>query len=690
MSTGANHKRTKFRCEHTLNKKVCHWNRCTSEMATWLQIVINAPTEEQWKIAMGEEAAKEALTRLAAETEASATKAAGQDRISAEACRQDGIDAGSMELDGVMMGDPGQSADGPRTMGYAPITPEIATMGNILTVGSLRVSKFMKNMITYYLEQGFEINQIQRKIDSDFSRAVQQARALGKRPNRDYYLTYMDVYNIQYKAYIEKSEKAMDPTKSAQLWMEELKAQHCFTYMDGKGSYGFATKWQISHLLKDGHTLCFDGTHEIYGKSSYLFTLIVRDQAGGFGIPVAFLLTEIQTAECLELWLKALTDFIQEQYQRTYAPKVVVMDAGSAEWNSVSNAFPNAKTFLCSFHVLAAIFKRLPKKLPASVMEEVTVTSEDGVETIKEVEVKKEELKTRVMDQLWAIVFEKDLVQAEVMLAKFKSTWGSFKDLMEYLNLQYFYEDTQKRWMVAHRQEDTYNDMNTNNSIESWHRTLKVKIDVVQAGEKSPERREELKRVQKAETFMAKWKLDNHKGSPIEQINKTTLPVPSFPAPKPSPPAKSSKASNPATPSPATPDPSCSTQDMPSFYDVKINWPARTISSCTCLFFHQNRNKCKHIALAILDIGCVEFEPPVCHAPVLGSVTAALSDEDEEEEEEVDKEDEEDCEYDEDKDEEEDAEEAKTEASPNQLKKIHLSLAGGKQTIAPIRLDCQN
>jgi hypothetical protein len=98
--------------------------------------------------------------------------------------------------------------------------------------------------------------------------------------------------------------------------------------------------------------------------------------------------------------LRALVNFIKERHCCTYAPNVVVMDAGYAEYHSVSNAFPNAKTFLCSYHVLAAIYKKLPEKLPPSIWEDVTKADEDGVETTEEVEVKKEELKKRVMEQV--------------------------------------------------------------------------------------------------------------------------------------------------------------------------------------------------------------------------------------------------------------------------------------------------
>lgn len=133
------------------------------------------------------------------------------------------------------------------------------------TVGTKRVTEFMKTMITHYLQEGFLVTQIQKKIDSDFSKAAEKAKASGKRPNRDYHLTYMDIYNIQYQAYVKNSEKSPDVTESAHLWMEELHGKGYFTYMDGNGSYGFSSPWQIKHLLKSGHTLCFDGTHEIFG-----------------------------------------------------------------------------------------------------------------------------------------------------------------------------------------------------------------------------------------------------------------------------------------------------------------------------------------------------------------------------------------------------------------------------------------
>lgn len=275
--------------------------------------------------------------------------------------------------------------------------------------------------------------------------------------------------------------------------------------------------------------------------------------------------------------------------------------------------------------------------------------------------------------------------------------------------------------MVAHRQEDYYNDINTNNLIESWHRTLKmkflrdrrhsrvdrvvyclvhhavpfymrkVKIDKVEAGEKSSERLNELCRVKQAEAFMAKWRLDENKGSPIMQIDKTTLHVPSIPVLKPL--AKSSEGSGPSSKCSISANLSSSPQGTPQFYEVKINWPARAILSCTCPYFFRNRNKCKHIALAIIDIHCVEFVPPPCYVLLPGSALKslpALDGEEEEEDADYQEEEEEDGDEDVEEDDGGSEEEEKAQESDSvqrQLARICLDLESKRHEITKAQAD---
>ena len=202
--------------------------------------------------------------------------------------------------------------------------------------------------------------------------------------------------------------------------------------------------------------------------------------------------------------------------------------------------------------------------------------------------------------------------------------------------------------MVAHHQDVSYGCTNTNNLIESWHKVLKMKFlrdhthrhqdrviyclvhhvepymkckvrnENVEAGEKSSERLNELHRVKLAEGFMCKWLSSGGVDSPVKQINKMTLQVPHFKG-KSKPKLRPSKIFGDASTTSNTAELSLSasqeagldanledpsaiaeSEGSPQFYDVTIDWSARTISSCTCEAFLQNKSKCRHIALAIL------------------------------------------------------------------------------------------
>ena len=92
----------------------------------------------------------------------------------------------------------------------------------------------------------------------------------GEQLSRDQFITYDDVYNIWYDLTIKKMRKDPDQTKSAILWMKEFEEDQDFTFYDESaidpGTYfGFANRWQLQQLATCGDSLCFDGTHNVFG-----------------------------------------------------------------------------------------------------------------------------------------------------------------------------------------------------------------------------------------------------------------------------------------------------------------------------------------------------------------------------------------------------------------------------------------
>ena len=142
-------------------------------------------------------------------------------------------------------------------------------VNNIKTIGNKRISKTMKVSIEKLLQEGYSVNQVWNKLDTDFEDMREQRLQDSLRPLRDHHLSYMDVYNVLFKLYIKKAEKALDAKESAKAWMNELaQDKKFFTYMRENGGdldCGFASPFQIDQLLNYSSVICFDGTRQIFG-----------------------------------------------------------------------------------------------------------------------------------------------------------------------------------------------------------------------------------------------------------------------------------------------------------------------------------------------------------------------------------------------------------------------------------------
>jgi len=144
-----------------------------------------------------------------------------------------------------------------------------------------RLSKQVKQRIKIMLLRGMSIQMILQRLSMDARRCRQYALTVkGKRPTRDDFVTYDDVANVLRSLMNKEIQKDPWENVSAIRWMEELRCKEYFTFydtcdmpklrkdgvIDKRGEFhGFASKWQIDQLLEYGETLCFDGTHNIYG-----------------------------------------------------------------------------------------------------------------------------------------------------------------------------------------------------------------------------------------------------------------------------------------------------------------------------------------------------------------------------------------------------------------------------------------
>jgi hypothetical protein len=143
------------------------------------------------------------------------------------------------------------------------------SLGGLTKLGTKQKSSAIKATIRSLLLQGSSIAMVMQQLTMEHDKFMQIFRNKGTF-SRDDFVTYEDVYNIWHSIISAKMRKDSDPVVSAIKWMEELNEDGAYTYYDHEDRtagvyFGFATTWQMEQLRAFGRTICFDGTHNVFG-----------------------------------------------------------------------------------------------------------------------------------------------------------------------------------------------------------------------------------------------------------------------------------------------------------------------------------------------------------------------------------------------------------------------------------------
>jgi hypothetical protein len=105
-------------------------------------------------------------------------------------------------------------------------------------------------------------------------------------------------------------------------------------------------------------------------QKTRLFTFVVKNTSTGFGIPVAFLLTNTMENSVLVGWLRALrskmmTLFLSPDHVYIYKPNAVITDQGNVEILAIKTAFTgeNVSIFFCAWHVYRVWEREIRKRI---------------------------------------------------------------------------------------------------------------------------------------------------------------------------------------------------------------------------------------------------------------------------------------------------------------------------------------
>jgi hypothetical protein len=155
----------------------------------------------------------------------------------------------------------------------------VHNLASLEDIGTRQKSDRIKATIKSLLLQGSSIKNVMERLTMNYDRFMDIVRGNGQRLSRDDFITYEDVhvYNIWYKITNETMRKDPGATLSVMKWLEEIENKGGFTLYNKLDTtsgiyFGFSTDWQLRQLRNHGRSLCFDGTHNVFGYVHFAAT----------------------------------------------------------------------------------------------------------------------------------------------------------------------------------------------------------------------------------------------------------------------------------------------------------------------------------------------------------------------------------------------------------------------------------
>ncbi|KIJ28981.1 hypothetical protein M422DRAFT_269680 [Sphaerobolus stellatus SS14] len=201
-------------------------------------------------------------------------------------------------------------------------------------------------------------------------------------------ISAMDIYNaVRRKAMIDT---ILAPTigESLQLLMERLKDKGWSTLFEptpGEGdrngfTLAFCSPWQHKLIAEYGDIVCLDSMHNTcHGENKekiFLNTVLTRDRVTGRGIPLAFMLTNLESHFPLEHYLKWL------RRECNFEPSTLMIDCSDTEALGINKAFSDhpISILYCYWHLWQAWEKNITSKISFKNMR----CKEDRAELLKD------------------------------------------------------------------------------------------------------------------------------------------------------------------------------------------------------------------------------------------------------------------------------------------------------------------
>ncbi|KIJ34784.1 hypothetical protein M422DRAFT_263142 [Sphaerobolus stellatus SS14] len=242
-----------------------------------------------------------------------------------------------------------------------------------------------------------------------------------------------DIYNATRRKQCEDTFLDDNPDTSIRLWMEIL------------------TK---KLPMKYGDTICLDSTHNTckgpLREKMFLSSILGQDRVTGKGVPLAWLITNLESHHPLTQFLKWLRN------NCGCNPHSIMIDCSDTEALAINLAFPgvSVKILYCYWHLWEAWDVKIKSKVVVKGR-----CPEDRAEILQD-----------VRKDVIALLKCKKVADFDTQWEKIREDWADQKAWLKYMMQEWI--SIRERWCQAWRQHTHYG-IDTNNYIESWHSNFK-------------------------------------------------------------------------------------------------------------------------------------------------------------------------------------------------------------------------
>ncbi|KAI0995090.1 hypothetical protein K3495_g13091, partial [Podosphaera aphanis] len=229
--------------------------------------------------------------------------------------------------------------------------------------------------------------------------------------------------------------------------------------------FAFCNKWQKKILERYSSVLCLDSTHNTcYAlddthRKAYLYTIVVKHDVVGKGVPVAFMITSSEAQGPLASWLL----WLKQSVNLVESP-IFMIDCSKKEMAAITSAINEPEIRLCYWHMLRAIRMQATSKIQTTQGDGRKRTrSEDNAGIFSE-------LRTSAVSDLISLIKTPTHQEFDKVWRQYKLKYSAHQDWIVYLTNQWM----GKSETLWHGNRKGMLCIQTNNLVESWHSILKM------------------------------------------------------------------------------------------------------------------------------------------------------------------------------------------------------------------------